>query len=44
MEEFHISHDASRLIFCLLSAVETAFEGFEGDFQRPEFQDTAYPR
>ena len=21
-----------------------AFEGFEGDFQRPEFQDAAHPR
>ena len=30
--------------FCLLSAVERAFEGFEGDFQRPEFQDKADPR
>ena len=30
--------------FCLLSAVERAFEGFEGDFERPEFQDAAYPR
>ena len=30
--------------FCLLSAEETAFEGFEGDFQRPEFQDAAHPR
>ena len=30
--------------FCLLSAVERAFEGFEGDFQRPEFQDAAHPR
>ena len=29
--EFHIPHDASRLI-----EVERAFEGFEGDFQRPE--------
>ena len=30
--------------FCLLSAVERAFEGFEGDFQRREFQDAAHPR
>ena len=30
--------------FCLLSVVERAFEGFEGDFQRPEFQDAAHPR
>ena len=29
---------------CLLSAVERAFEGFEGDFQRHEFQDAALPR
>ena len=26
------------------SAVDRAFEGFEGDFQRPEFQDAAHPR
>ena len=30
--------------FCLLSAVERAFESFEGDLQRPEFQDAAHPR
>ena len=30
--------------FCLLFAVERAFEGFKGDFQRPEFQDAAHPR
>ena len=30
--------------FCLLSAVERAFEGFEGDFERSEFQDAAHPR
>ena len=30
--------------FCLLSTVERAFEGFEGNFQRPEFQDAAHPR
>ena len=23
---------------------ERAFEGFEGDFERPEFQDAAHPR
>ena len=33
-----------RANFHLLSAVERAFEGFEGDFQRPEFQDAAHPR
>ena len=25
------------------ATVERAFEGFEGDFQRPEFQDAAHP-
>ena len=30
--------------FCLLSAVEKAFESVEGDLQRPEFQDAAHPR
>ena len=30
--------------FCLLSAVERTFAGFEGDFERPEFQDAAHPR
>ena len=30
--------------FRLLSAVERALEVFEGDFQRPEFQDAAHPR
>ena len=30
--------------FCLLSAVGRALEGFEGDFERREFQDAAHPR
>ena len=33
-----------RANFCLLFAVERAFESVEGDFQRPEFQDAAHPR
>ena len=30
--------------FCLLSAAERAFEGFEGDFQQPKFQEAAHLR
>ena len=42
--EFHISHDASRQICLFSPRWKGRSSGFEGDFQRPEFQDAAHPR